>query len=309
MIALPTLQQLRFLCAVAEHGHFGRAANSCSVTQSTLSGGIKELEDRLGISLFERSRRGVMPTSIGKEVVARARRLLVDAEELAGVARNAQEPLAGLLRLGVIPTIAPYALPSIMPLFGERFPKLKLYVREDQTGALLDKLAAGELDVLLLALPYELGDVDRMEVGEDPIVVALPKAHHLAQRQQIDRADLAHEQLILIEDGHCLRSHALQACQITGPVHNEVFQATSIRTLLLMVAAGLGITLLPRLAVLAEFATVENLVARPLASGESTRTLVLAWRRTSARGAEFRMFGAALKAGLDVQAGLRRALA
>jgi LysR family transcriptional regulator, hydrogen peroxide-inducible genes activator len=303
MTILPSLQQLRFLCALADHGHFGRAADSCAVTQSTLSGGIKELESRLGVDLVERCRRRVMPTPVGQEVVARARRLLTDAEELVEVARDTQEPLTTPLRLGVIPTIAPYALPSIIPVLGEKFPKLKLYVREDQTPALLDKLAAGELDVLLLALPYELGDVDVMDVGEDPIVVALPETHRLSGLRQIDRTDLALEPMILIEDGHCLRSHALQACRITGPVHNEVFQGTSLRTLLLMVSAGLGITLLPQLAVTAEFAAVPNLVTRPLAPGNPTRTLAIAWRRTSSRGPEFRTLGAFLKAGLTRRAG------
>src|SRR5258708_29064311 len=249
MVILPSLQQLRFLCALAEHCHFGRAAESCAVTQSTLSGGIKELEARLGVTLFERSHRHVMLTPLGNEIATRAQRLLVDAEELVGLARNAQEPLSGPLRLGIIPTIGPYVLPSLLPHLGTALPKLKLYVREAPTPALLDKLAAGELDILLAAIPYELGDVEAMEIAEDPIVVAMPRNHPLARHKVVRRDDLAREQLLLIEDGHCLRSHSLQACRIVDPVRNEVFQATSLRTLIQMVAAELGITLMPQIAV------------------------------------------------------------
>jgi LysR family hydrogen peroxide-inducible transcriptional activator len=291
MAILPSLQQLRFLCALAEQCHFGRAAESCAVTQSTLSGGIKELEARLGITLFERSHRQVMLTPLGKEIATRAQRLLVDAEELVGLARNAQEPLSGPLRFGIIPTVGPYVLPSLLPQLGAALPKLKLYVREAPTAMLLDKLAGGELDILLAAIPYELGDVEAMEIAEDPIVVAMPRNHPLGRHKVVDRHDLAREQLLLIEDGHCLRSHSLQACRIADPVRNEVFQATSLRTLIQMVAAELGITLMPQIAVASELAATRNVVVRPLSPDKPFRTLVLAWRPTSARSAEFRMLG------------------
>jgi LysR family hydrogen peroxide-inducible transcriptional activator len=291
MVILPSLQQLRFLCALAERGHFGRAAESCAVTQSTLSGGIKELEARLGVTLFERSHRNVMPTSLGKEIAARAQRLLVDAEELVGLARSAREPLSGPLRFGVIPTVGPYVLPSLLPYLGSALPNLKLYVREAQTSVLLDKLAAGELDILFVAIPYDLGDVEAMEITEDPIVVAMPRNHPLAHHKVVGRDDLAREQLLLIEDGHCLRNHSLQTCRIVDPVRNEVFQATSLRTLVQMVAAELGITLMPQIAVDSELASSHNVVIRPLSPDKPFRTLVLAWRQTSSRGAEFRMLG------------------
>jgi LysR family transcriptional regulator, hydrogen peroxide-inducible genes activator len=291
MVILPSLQQLRFLCALAEQCHFGRAAESCAVTQSTLSGGIKELEARLGVTLFERSHRHVMLTPLGKEIAMRARRLLVDAEDLVGLARNAQEPLSGPLRFGVIPTVGPYVLPSLLPHLGTALPKLKLYVREAETAVLLDKLAGGELDILLVAIPYELGDVEAMEIAEDPIVVAMPRNHALGHQKVVDRDDLAREQLLLIEDGHCLRTHSLQACRIADPVRNEVFQATGLRTLVQMVAANLGITLLPQIAVDSELASTRNVVTRPLSPDKPFRTLVLAWRQTSPRGAEFRMLG------------------
>jgi LysR family transcriptional regulator, hydrogen peroxide-inducible genes activator len=291
MVILPSLQQLRFLCALAERGHFGRAAESCAVTQSTLSGGIKELEARLGVTLFERSHRHVMPTPLGREMAARAQRLLVDAEELVALARSAQQPLSGPLRFGVIPTVGPYVLPSLLPHLGKTLPKLKLYVREAQTSVLLDKLAGGELDILLVAIPYELGDVEAVEITEDPIVVAMPRNHPLAQHKVVSREDLAREQLLLIEDGHCLRNHSLQACRIVDPVRNEVFQATSLRTLVQMVAAELGITLMPQIAVDSELASTRNVVIRPLSPDKPFRTLVLAWRQTSSRSAEFRMLG------------------
>src|SRR5246500_2948287 len=291
MVTLPSLQQLRFLCALAEQCHFGRAAESCAVTQSTLSGGIKELEARLGVTLFERSHRHVMLTPVGKEIAPRAQRLLIDAEELVGWARTVQEPLSGPLRFGIIPTVGPYVLPSLLPHLGTALPKLKLYVREASTAVLLDKLAGGKLDILLVAIPYELGDVEAMEIAEDPIVVAMPRNHSLCRHKVVSRDDLTREQLLLIEDGHCLRSHSLQACRIVGLVRNEVFQATSLRTLIQMVAAELGITLMPQIAVDSELASTRNVVIKPFSPDKPFRTLMLAWRQTSARSAEFRIFG------------------
>jgi LysR family transcriptional regulator, hydrogen peroxide-inducible genes activator len=306
MVILPSLQQLRFLCALAEQCHFGRAAESCAVTQSTLSGGIKELETRLGTPLFERGHRHVMLTPLGMEIAARAKRLLVDAEELVGLARNAREPLSGPLRFGVIPTVGPYVLPSLLAHLGTALPKLKLYVREAQTAVLMDKLAGGELDIMLVAIPYELGDVEAMEIAEDPIVVAMPRNHPLGHHKMVGRDDLAREQLLLIEDGHCLRGHSLQACQIVDPVRNEVFQATSLRTLVQMVAAELGITLIPQIAVESELASTRNVVIRPLYPDRPFRTLVLAWRSTSSRGAEFRMLGNLIR---ECLTGTKRAFA
>src|ERR1700716_3121777 len=230
MVILPSLQQLRFLCALAEQCHFGRAAEGCAVTQSTLSGGIKELEARLGVTLFERSHRHVMLTPLGKEIATRARRRLVAAEERVGWARTAREPLSGPLRFGVIPTVGPYVLPSLLSHLGTALPKLKLYVREAPTPVLLDKLAGGELDILLVAIPYELGDVEAMEIMEDPVVVAMPRNHPLRHHKVVSRDDLAREQLLLIEDGHCLRSHSLQACRVVDPGRNEKFPGANPAT-------------------------------------------------------------------------------
>ncbi|MDT7816207.1 MAG: LysR family transcriptional regulator, hydrogen peroxide-inducible s activator, partial [Acidobacteriaceae bacterium] len=197
-------------------------------------------------------------------------------------------------------------LPSLLAHLGTALPKLKLYVREAQTAVLLDKLAGGELDTMLVAIPYDLGDVEAMEIAEDPIVVAMPRNHPLGRHKMVGHDDLAHEQLLLIEDGHCLRGHSLQACRIVDPDRNEVFQSTSLRTLVQMVAAELGITLMPQIAVDSELASTRNVVIRPLYPDRPFRTLVLAWRSTSSRGAEFRMLGNLIRGCLT---GTKRAFA
>ena len=199
MSPLPSLQQMRFLCAVAEYRHFGRAAEACGVTQSTLSAGIQELEERLGVILVERDRRRVTMTPPGEEIAVRARRLLSDAEDLVDVAHGGREPLSGSLRLGLIPTIGPYLAPPVMRGLAKAFPKLKLYLREEQTASLLEKLALGQLDLVLLALPYDVGDLETMTLGEDAILVALPAGHRLARAKRIDHDDLAAEPLLLLE--------------------------------------------------------------------------------------------------------------
>lgn len=304
MNQLPSLQQLRFLSALAEHQHFGRAAAACNVTQSTLSAGLHELEDRLAVSLVERDRRHVLLTPLGKEIVVRGRRLLRDAEDLAELARSAQAPLSGRLRLGVIPTIGAYLIPAAVQGLPAAFPELKLYLREEQSDPLLDKLDKGQLDLLLIALPYETGDAETTALGEDRILVALPKGHRLTKTKLIQSEELSHEPLLLMEDGHCLRSHALRACRVGEAGDNEEFQGTSLRTLLQMAAGGIGVTLVPEMAVATEITPGSGLVARRL-SGDPSRTIALAWRRSSARKQEFRSFGRYLKSVLDGQNGER----
>ena len=298
MIALPSLQQLRFLSALAEHRHFGRAAAACGVTQSTISAGIQELEERLGVPLVERDRRHILLTPPGEEVVARGRKLLRDAEDLAEVAKSGGEPLAGPLRLGVLPTIGAYFIPGALRGLARAFPKLKLYLREEQTHSLIAKLADGQLDVALIALPYETGDLELMPLGEDRILVALPKSHPLARKKRLTPEELAGQELLLMEDGHCLRSHAIEACRLRGPDRNEVFQGTSLRTLLQMAAGGVGITLVPAMATPVEISAASGLVTRPLA-GNPSRTIALAWRRSSARKSEFRSLGRYFKSVLE----------
>jgi LysR family hydrogen peroxide-inducible transcriptional activator len=295
MKPLPTLRQLSYLVALAEHRHFGRAADACFVTQSTLSAGLQEMEALLGVTLVERTKRRVMLTPVGAEVAARARRLLSDAEELADAARAAGEPLSGPLRLGVIPTIAPYLLPRVLPGLRERFPRLKLHLREDHTARCLEQLNGGELDAVLLALPYPAEELETATIGLDPFLLACPADHPLARLERVSSADLAHAELLLLEEGHCLREHALAACQLPS-VRGRGTQATSLHTLVQMVANGMGVTLLPRMAVEAEVTRGTGLVLRPLAdAAAAARAIGLAWRRSSPRRAEFMLLAEDLR--------------
>jgi LysR family transcriptional regulator, hydrogen peroxide-inducible genes activator len=298
MINLPNPRQLRYLCALAETLHFGRAAAICGVTQSTLSAGIQEVEALLGASLVERTKRRVLLTPLGREVVERARRILRESEDLVDRARGSKEPLSGELRLGVIPTIGPYLLPRVMPPLQKDYPKLRLYLREEQTQPLVEQLGEGRLDALVLALPYDIGELETMNLGRDELMLVCPVDHALAQKKVIAASDLQKVPVLLLEDGHCLRSQSLRACQLSGAERHEVFQGTSLRTLVPMVGNGLGVTLLPRMALEAELPRDGRLVARPLATPTGAREIVLAWRRTSARAAEFRLLGNMLRAAL-----------
>lgn len=287
MKTLPSLRQLRYLVALAGHGHFGRAASSCNVTQSAFSAAIQELETTLDASLVERSKRHVLITPLGREVVERARAILRAAEDLAEAVTVARAPLSGALRLGVIPTIGPYLFPKLLPRLRRAFPALQLYVREEQTASLVDKLKNGALDLLLLAKPYDLDPaIETLDVGADELLVACAVDHALAQAKRVTPDLLARETLLLLEDGHCLRSQALSACGLAAR-RNEAFQGTSLRTLLQMVASGLGVTLIPRLALHDEVPSEKLVAVRPLGPGRQARTVALAWRRTSARKAEF----------------------
>ncbi|MBY0430001.1 MAG: tRNA lysidine(34) synthetase TilS, partial [Rhodospirillales bacterium] len=291
MRPLPTLRQLRYLVALADHLHFGRAAEACLVTQSTLSAGLQELETLMGVMLVERTRRRVMLTPLGTEMVARARLLLREAEDLTDTARAAAEPLTGPLRLGVIPTIGPYLLPRALPALREAYPRLKLYLREDLSARLLDQLNSGALDALLLALPYPAEEVEFEELCQDDFLLVAPPSHPLAARPKLVPEDLAGSELLLLEEGHCLREHALAACRLAAP---GGVQGTSLATLVQMVAGGLGVTLLPRLAVEGDVLRGTDLVARPVEGGEARR-LGLMWRRSSPRGREFRLLAQALR--------------
>lgn len=297
MKVLPTLRQLRYLVTVAECGHFGRAADDCAVTQSTLSAGIRELETVLGVTLIDRGRHGAMLTPLGEEIAARARSLLRAAEDLVDTASAGGQPLTGLLRLGVIPTVAPYLLPRAMPAIRERYPRLVLYLREEQTRRLLALVDEGRIDAALLALPYDVGDLETMILGEDRLVVACRTDTPLAAKAVVRGEDLADQPLLLLEDGHCLREHVLTSCPMGGqkPDGNEAFQATSMSTLVQMVANGLGITLLPSMAVELEARRTAGIAAIPLAAGPAARQIALVWRRGAARAADFRALGEAIR--------------
>jgi LysR family hydrogen peroxide-inducible transcriptional activator len=303
---LPSPQQLRYLIALADHGHFGRAAEACAVTQSTLSAGLIALERQLDARILERGAATKRPvfTPLGLELVARARGAVAALEAVAETAAAARDPLTGPLRLGVIPTIGPFLLPRLMPALRQAFPRLRLWLREDLTERLVAGLDTGRLDLLLLALPAA-GSMETLPIGEDPFLVALPRGHHLAQRDRVPVAALAGERVLLLEDGHCLRAHAEAACGLPRglvPAGEEGFAATSLHTLVQMVAGGLGVTLLPRLALDAGVLAGAPVEVRPL-DGAATpgRVLALAWRPKSPRAAEFRglapTFAAAVPAG------------
>jgi len=287
MSPLPTLRQLRYLTALAEHGHFGRAAEACSVTQSTLSAGLQELETLLGTVLVERTKRQVMLTALGQAVAARARRLLVDARELVDTVRAADLPLSGSLRMGVIPTIAPYLLPRAMPLLRAAYPQLKLFLREDMSARLAAALKDGELDVLLLALPWPIDGTEIHELGDDPFLLAVPPGHPLASATEIQSMDLPLDELLLLEEGHCLSTHALAACGMAaGQLGDHGLSGTSLHTIVQMVANGLGVTLLPKMAVEAGTLAGTDLVARAMADPDAKRRIGLVWRVSSPRRAE-----------------------
>lgn len=297
MTLLPSPQQLRYLVALAESRHFGRAAQTCSVTQSTLSAGLLALERQLDCHILDRAAgRHVVFTPLGLELVDRARAALSTLEAVTEAAMAAREPMAGPLRLGVIPTVGPFLLPTLMPALRAAFPRLRLYLREDTTANLVDRLTANRLDLLLLATPCDCGGAETVPVARDGFMVALPPDHRLAGEDQVPVSALARERLLLLEDGHCLRDQALAVCGLLAGDRGDQdgFAATSLHTLVQMVASGLGITLLPKLSVAAGITVGTDLVLRPLAGAGAWRTLGLAWRPNAPRSADYRALGAHL---------------
>ena len=287
MIA-PSFRHLSHLMALAEHRHFGRAAAACHVTQSTLSASIKDLERVLEATLVDRSKRRVVFTPLGNETVERAQKIVELLEELTEATQATRDPLSGTLRLGSIPTIGPYLLPRVLPGLRSAYNRLKLYLVEDLTARLLEALHKGELDVVLLALPYDCGAVETAILFDDPLLVALPQEHRLAKEVRIKPQNLRNEDLLLLKDGHCLREHALSACNLAERRRVKSFEATSLPTLVQMVDNGLGITLLPALAVEAGLLLGTSLVIRPLIDHQ-TRKVGLVWRSGTGRRDEFRL--------------------
>lgn len=296
MMNLPTLRQLHYLNALARAGHFGRAAEAVNVTQSTLSAGIRDLETILGVTLVDRGKRRVLFTPAGEEVLRRGRLLLDQAEALVEAAQATRAPLSGLVRLGVIPTIGPFLLPKVLPGLRRAFPKLKLVLVEDQTARIVDQLESGALDVLLLALPCDCGSAETMDLFEDEFVATLPKGHELAKSAAISPERLAGEPLLLLAEGHCLRSHALSVCNLADTSLGSAVEATSLHTLVQMVDGGLGLTLLPRMAVDAGILRGTGLVTRPLDVQPRTRSIGLAWRRGTGRRGDFELLGRTIAA-------------
>jgi LysR family transcriptional regulator, hydrogen peroxide-inducible genes activator len=294
MIALPSPQQLRYLTALAECRHFGRAALACAVTQSTLSAGILALERQLDAAILDRSAgKHVVFTPLGLELVSRAGDALASLATFAEAAQAARAPMSGPLRLGVIPTIGPFLLPRLMPVLREAFPQLRLYLREDTTARLVERLESSRLDVLLLALPCDCGGAEALPVTRDEFLVALPRGHRLAAQERVPVAALASERLLLLEDGHCLRDQALAVCGLLAGDREaqDGFAATSLHTLVQMVAGGLGVTLLPRLAIAAGVTAGTGIELRPVAGAGAWRTLGLVWRPNAPRASEYRALG------------------
>lgn len=292
---LPTLRQLQYLKLLAEHGSFSRAAEAAHVSQPALSAGVQELEKILGAPVVERTRGAVLLTAVGEEAVKRAEDVLARTEDLVEAARNAGKPLSGRFRLGVIPTIAPFLLPATLPGLTERHPALRLFLREDLTPRLIAGLKSGQLDAAVIALPYDAPGVEHAHIGVDEILAAAPAGHPLAAAATLEPGDLKAEDLILLEDGHCLRDQALAAIDIDPPRGDDVFAASSLHTLVQMIGAGLGVSFLPRMAVRAGLTDNANVVTRPIAAEAPRREIVIAWRAGSSRAAEARLLAEELR--------------
>ena len=298
---LPTLRQLQYLALLAQHGSFSRAAEAAFVTQPTLSAGIQELERTLGAPVVDRARSGVILTAVGEEAVRRAQDVLTRVEDLMQAAKSAGQPLSGRFRLGVIPTVAPFLLPKALPVLRERFPKLRLFLREDLTGKLVAGLKGGALDAALIALPYDTAGLDTMRVRDDELLAAAPRNHPFAgaETDTVDPDALDADDLILLEDGHCLREHALAACSLEAPrlsADGGGFAATSLHTLVQMVGSGLGVTLLPAMAVEAGLAEQADVAVRHFRADAPHREIVVAWRRGSSREHDARLLAETLQA-------------
>ena len=291
----PTLKQLQYLVALHEHGHFGRAAESCFVSQSTLSAGLRELESLLGVMLVERTRRVVRFTPLGNQVVAKAHRLLREAEELTELVRSSGQPLAGELRMSVIPTIAPFLLPKILPRLRKERPLLKLFLREEPSAAAIESLHHGRADCVLLALPFPTGEVECEPLFDDALYVAFPKDDPRDPPASILPELIDESRLLLLEDGHCLKDHVLAACNRPEMRASATMIGTSLHTLVQMVDNGLGLTMLPAMALDAGILNGTDVVARPLKSNHASRRIALVWRKNSQRGDDFRLLAAELR--------------
>ncbi|PPU95184.1 DNA-binding transcriptional regulator OxyR [Xanthomonas populi] len=277
------LRDLKYLVALADHKHFGRAATACFVSQPTLSTQIKKLEDELGVPLVERAPRKVMLTPAGREAAMRARSIVAEVEQMKEAARRSQDPEAGTVRLGIFPTLAPYLLPHVVPRIRERFPRLELLLIEEKSDQLIHQLREGRLDAALLALPLQDDQLHAEFLFEEPFVLAVPEGHPLSRHDSLTLDDLSEQRLLLLEDGHCLREQALDVCHLAGALEKSEFQATSLETLRQMVAANVGVTLLPLLAVKPPVARSENIrLIRFREDKQPSRRIAMVWRRSSA---------------------------
>jgi LysR family transcriptional regulator, hydrogen peroxide-inducible genes activator len=292
-----TLQELRYIVALADAGHFGKAAEACYISQSTLSTQIKKLEDFLGVVLFDRSLKHVALTPVGHEIVSSARLILDEAKRIRELARQTGDPMQCTVQLGVIPTLGPYYLPHVLTLLHGRYPKLRLLLREEMTPHILSHLADGRLDAALLALPINDASLEVIPLFKEPFLAAVPASHKLAGASTVKIKELAKAGLLLLEEGHCLRDNALEACHLDG-LENEEISATSLETLRQMVGMGLGVTLIPVLASGGRTADVSQVVLRPLAPPGASRTIGLVWRKRSPLAATMEQLVVSLKEAL-----------
>ncbi len=278
-------RDLRYLVAVADHRHFGRAAAACYVSQPTLSTQIKKLESYLGVQLVERTNKQVMLTASGSMIAERSRHVLNEVADIVDTARAAGDPMAGDLRLGLIPTVGPYLLPHLVPQLRDVYPRLRPLLYEEQTARLLERLRRGELDAAIMAIPVADEGLLHASLFSEPFYLALPSNHRLASREVVEVSDLEAEQILLLEEGHCLRDQALDVCNLVGAREDVGFRATSMETLRQMVASGAGMTLLPALAAAANgfVPNPEPIALRPFRAPAPQREMALFWRRGSAR--------------------------
>jgi LysR family transcriptional regulator, hydrogen peroxide-inducible genes activator len=279
------LRDLRYLVALADTKHFGKAATRCHVSQPTLSAQLKKLEEYLGVELIERQPRRVALTEIGEQIVARARRVVNDSDELLALARSQRDPLSGTLKLAMIPTLGPYLLPLLSKPLRKQLPKLKLMLYEYQTEPLLQALRSGEIDMGVLALPVHADGVETRKLFEEDFMVALPKGHRLADKTTIKLDDLSGDTLLLLEDGHCLRDQALDICSRGDLEEDQDYRATSLETLRQMVAADMGVTLLPKLSTNGPFSSEKSVLVKPFPKPAPTRTIGAVWRKSTTRPA------------------------
>ena len=291
---LPTLKQLQYLVALKDAGHFGRAAEACFVTQSTLSAGLRELETLIGVTLVERTRRVVRFTPLGDRIADKARRVLREAEELGDIARAAGRPLSGEMRMSVIPTIAPFMLPHILPRLRRDYPDLRLFLREEPSGAACEGLHNGRTDCVLLALPFACGDVASYPLFDDKLFVAYLPQDMPSDPPSIPASLIDETRLLLLEDGHCLKDHALSACNRPELRAEATMLGTSLHTIVQMVDYGLGMTMLPEMALKAGILDHTDIVARPLDAENAIRRIALVWRKASPREKDFQLLAEAL---------------
>jgi LysR family hydrogen peroxide-inducible transcriptional activator len=291
---------LQYFVKLAELKHFSRAANACFVSQPTLSTQVQKLEDELGVTLVERAPRKIMLTPIGEDIAHRAKHVLRDIEHIKDAARRSRDPETGTIKLGIFPTLAPYLLPHVIPCICQRYPELRLQLAEEKTEDILNMLDQGRLDAGLLATPVEEPGMEMEILFEEPFVIAMPAAHPLSDKQSISLKDLEGEELLLLEEGHCLRQHALEVCALAGAHERVDFHATSMETLRQMVAANAGVTLMPVLSVKPPIPSIDNIALRPFDPPAPSRTIALVWRNSSPLDGFLRKLADSLKLNTDL---------